>query len=204
MNRMLIISVIMLCLLSSCAIHNTFPFICFRKGCIKNQWHLREMKASLKLMKGNANKRKQIREAKNRKINHEDVDVAPGDYSFKEEEYKQKNDSVLTVNFKAGESAIDTIIIVNYNSQQQSILGKDSLFIKQYVEKHQAEMFEVIVVQEYIFPNSKEKNLKRKEKLVFYLEQLGIKKRIISSQRKNHLYDEESSEKIELRIRLKT
>lgn len=204
MNRMLIISVIMLCLLSSCAIHNTFPFICFRKGCIKNQWHLREMKASLKLMKGNANKRKQIREAKNRKINHEDVDVAPGDYSFKEEEYKQKNDSVLTVNFKAGESAIDTIIIINYNSQQQSISGKDSLFIKQYVEKNQAEMFEVIVVQEYIFPNSQEKNLKRKEKLVFYLEQLGIKKRIISSQRKNHLYDEESSEKIELRIRLKT
>lgn len=205
MKKLIIYSII-LCLLTSCAIHNTFPFICFRKGCIKNQWHLRELKASLKLAKGEANKRKQIREAKNRKRNPEQVNIAQEDYTFEEneEEYKTKTDSVLTFSIKAGQSSLDTIIIVNYQPGQESIPEKDSLFIEQYVERHQTHMFEVVVVQESVFPNLGRKTDRRKEKMVAYLEKLGIKKRIISSQRRNHLYDKESSERIELRIRLKT
>lgn len=195
----------MLSLLSSCAIHNIFPFVCFRSGCIKNQWHLREMKASIKLMKGEANKRKQIREAKNRKRTPEQVDIAKEDFTFRknENEHKTKSDSVLSFSIKAGQSSLDTIIIVNYLPGQENIPEKDSLFIKRYVERNQVQMFEIVVVQESVFPNSGGKNNNRKDKMVFYLEQLGIKKRIISSKRKNHLYDKDSSEKIEIRIRLK-
>lgn len=43
-----IIALLLLLVASSCATHSTFPFICFRSGCVHQQWNMRGMQKNMK------------------------------------------------------------------------------------------------------------------------------------------------------------
>lgn len=62
--RRVVLLLILLNLLSSCAIHNKFPFICFRSGCVKVAFGIYQIKAWKKNRQGKAQVRKNKANAK--------------------------------------------------------------------------------------------------------------------------------------------
>ena len=49
--------ILIICLVSSCAIHKEFPFICFASGCVKQQFNMKPFKKRMQIAI-NARKRK--------------------------------------------------------------------------------------------------------------------------------------------------
>ncbi len=83
--------VLIFCLLSSCAIHRKFPFICFRKECVLSQLHYYDAKDSFRRAKINASVRKKKRDMNRSKHRAKKDKSFPPDSTLIE---KQEKDSL--------------------------------------------------------------------------------------------------------------
>lgn len=185
-----------LIIVQSCAIHKKFPFICFRWGCFANQVGLPDGKVLLKQAKVNAKVRKKKREAKRRKRDKVNgIEVVKGKnatYEASREEASEKKDTVKTTYLSSGD--LNFVILV---LQKAHPPGKDSMYvntmdsdtltqsakgsIKNFLNANDVDNHDIIVVKEKIEYSNNELrgNSKQKEKVILFLEQLGIKRKQI-------------------------
>lgn len=196
-----VLYIILFIAFSSCAFHKEFPFICFLKGCVAKQWHLNDLKATIKGMKGQANKRKQKREAKARKRRGEkedDVEAVTNNKDKTEpdkiESPKRYQDSVLSLKPKKG---IDTLITVNYLNEDDSLHSSDKIFLMSYIQKNGLEKISEITIQEYLYDDGRKRNNRTKE-LRNYFKELKVPLIIVYTNRSIHLKEKTMSEKIEI------
>jgi len=137
-------------LLSSCAIHDKFPYICLRWGCFAKQVGLPDKKVVMKRMQTNAKVRKKKREAKKRKRNKMNETVVAtaksnNDSSSEQNEPTEaaKTDSTKYTFKPIGDS---NYLILVFNEAHPP--GEDSLLIK-YPEKDFSE-YEKVQIKNYV------------------------------------------------------
>lgn len=180
-------------LLSSCAIHDKFPYICLRWGCFAKQVGLPDKKVVMKRIQTNAKVRKKKREAKKRKRNKMNeptvsIDKPISNSSSEQEElieiskadstkysFKSNNESnYLILVFKEAHPPGEDSLLIKYPDQELSEYEKSE--IKKYVESvdfGKGDSFIVKEFKDYSQPELKG-NTKAKKKLVEFLKSLGI------------------------------
>jgi hypothetical protein len=161
-----LIALAAMCGLNSCAIHKEFPFICFASGCVKEQFKVREIKAGIKRMKGEASVRKRKRNKNKPDINHTEASV----------ETKKITDTVLVENpMKFSLVKQDTLITIQFSSKDEIISAEDQLFLKHYIAKTNTSKIIEIFIQEFYDENQTVKT-NRANTIKLYLISLGIPK----------------------------
>lgn len=180
-------------LLSSCAIHDKFPYICLRWGCFAKQVGLPDKKVVMKRIQTNAKIRKKKREAKKRKrnkMNETTVTTAKSnnDSSTEKDEptevaktdstkytFKPNGDSnYLILVFNEAHPPGEDSLLIKYPEKDFSEHEKSE--IKKYVESvdfGKGDSFIIKEFKEYSQPELKG-NTKAKEKLIEILKSLGI------------------------------
>lgn len=159
-----------ICFLNSCAIHKEFPFICFAKGCVKEQFKVREIKAMTKRMKGKANLRKRKRNKTNSDINHAEVNMET-------KKITDTTEAEQSIQFSLVRQ--DTLITMQYEATNDLISIKDQLFLKQYIAKTNTQKIIEIFIQEFYDENQKDKKV-RENNIKMYLISLGVPKEKIT------------------------
>ncbi len=130
---------IALLLFSSCAIHKKFPFICFRWECVVAQLKFPELKASIRLNKAIANSKRKKRNrgktdnSKIKEINKPNINQVE---KQSDPNANTRKDSVFT--FSAPPPPVktetsDTLIIYNYNLNEDNISEPDKNELKKYI-----------------------------------------------------------------------
>lgn len=123
----------MVCVFSSCAIHNKFPFICFNSGCVKKQFSMKPLKKRMQIALG-GKKRKlkaSVASSNNNKTsssyskNYNSKTATPQDSTVK--------DSVIERSRFNSIALLDTVIRIHYKDLTDSSLNKYKLFIKSFV-----------------------------------------------------------------------
>lgn len=176
-----VLFLILLILFTSCAIHKSFPFICFKGSCIGKQWHFRDIKTAGKNIKVNANQRKKKREAKKRKRRglEEKIESSEANGSLKEIEKPDivKQDSITSfkINFKGS----DTLIVINYGAREDSITEEYQLVLEKYFKAHDTRKITEITLQEYTDSDNLSGLTQRMKILMRYLSEINISKSLI-------------------------
>ncbi|MBN8693249.1 MAG: hypothetical protein J0L69_08630 [Bacteroidetes bacterium] len=180
-------------LLSSCAIHDKFPYICLRWGCFAKQVGLPDKKVVMKRMQTNAKVRKKKREAKKRKRNKMNetavVNAKSNNDSSNEQDEPIESAKTDSTKYTPNPNGDSNYLILVFNEAHPP--GEDSLLIKypekdfseyekvqirNYVESlnfGKGDSFIVKEFKEYSQPELKG-NTKAKEKLIEILKSLGI------------------------------
>lgn len=160
------LALVAMCLLNSCAIHKKFPFICFASGCVKEQFKVREIKAGIKRMKGEASVRKRRRNKNKPDINHIEASA----------ETKKTTDTVLVENpMKFSLENQDTLITIQFSPKDDLISTEDQLFLKHYIAKSNTNKIIEIFIQEFYDENQTVK-ANRANTIKLYLISLGVPK----------------------------
>lgn len=155
-----------MCVLNSCAIHKEFPFICFASGCVKKQFNMREIKAGIKRMKGEASARKRKRNKNKPDLNHTEASA----------ETKKNTDTVeVEKPMKFSLVKQDSLITIHYSAKDDLMSAEDQLFLKQYVAKTNTSKVIEIFIQEFYDENQKVKT-SRANNIKTYLISLGVPK----------------------------
>jgi hypothetical protein len=155
-----------MCALNSCAIHKEFPFICFASGCVKEQFKVREIKAGIKRMKGEASVRKRKRNKNKPDINHTEASA----------ETKKTTDTVLVENpMKFSLVKQDTLITIQFSAKDELTSDEDKLFLKHYIAKTNTSKIIEIFIQEFYDENQTLKT-NRANTIKLYLISLGVPK----------------------------
>lgn len=172
-----ILALALICFLNSCAIHKDFPFICFASGCVKEQFKVREIKAGIKRMKGEASVRKRKRNKNKPDINHTEVSA----------ETKNTTDTLKVEEpMKFSLVKQDTLITIHYSVKDDLMSTEDQVFLKHYFAKTTAHKIIEIFIQEFYDENQKHKT-NRANNIKIYLISLGVPKEklIIKSSKKS-------------------
>ena len=160
------LALVAMCFLNSCAIHKKFPFICFASGCVKEQFKVREIKAGIKRMKGEASLRKRKRNKSKSDINHVEANA----------ETKTIADTVnVEQSMKFSFVKQDTLITIHFSANDELISTEDQLFLKNYFAKTNTSKIIEIFIQEFYDENQKVKTL-RANHIKLYLINLGVPK----------------------------
>jgi hypothetical protein len=155
-----------MCVLNSCAIHKEFPFICFASGCVKEQFKVREIRAGIKRMKGEASLRKRKRNKNKPDINHTEASA----------ETKKNTDTVLVENpMKFSLVKQDTLITIQFSAKDEIVNADDQLFLKHYFAKANTSKIIEIFIQEFYDENQTVKT-NRANTIKLYLISLGVPK----------------------------
>lgn len=182
--------VIICLLLSSCAIHKDFPFICFRWGCFAKQVGLPSGKAIKKQVQINAKVRKKKREAKKRKKNKPEPYIISDKKGSTEEAEKskviKKDTSVLSYFAKGNANYLILVfleahppgedsLLINYPENREFSEYEKSA-IKNFVDSVSVGSGDAFIIKEYseyLQPELKGRT-KAKEKLFRLLNDFGI------------------------------
>lgn len=155
-----------MCFLNSCAIHKKFPFICFASGCVKEQFKVREIKAGIKRMRGEASLRKRKRNKGKSDLNHVEASA----------ETKTIADTVnVEQSMKFSLVKQDTLITIQFSSKDEIISAEDQLFLKHYMAKTNTSKIIEIFIQEFYDENQTVKT-NRVNAIKLYLISLGVPK----------------------------
>jgi hypothetical protein len=201
-----VLFLILVFLFTSCAIHKSFPFICFKGSCIGKQWHFRDIKTAGKNIKVNANQRKKKRAANKRKRHgiEEKTESIETKESIKEIEKPDivQQDSITSfkINFKGS----DTLIVINYGIREDSISEDYQVVLKKYFKAHDFQNITEITLQEYTGSDNVSGLTQRMKILMRFFYELNIPKAIILVKSIKPINKEQphiTTEAIEIRIR---
>ena len=124
--------ILIICLVSSCAIHKEFPFICFASGCVKQQFNMKPFKKRMQIAISGRKRRinASLSSSKNKKSkpNYPSNDI-PKIETAKDSTLK---DSVIQ---QTVFGVTDTVIKIYYLELTDSVLRKHKAFIKAFVKR---------------------------------------------------------------------
>jgi hypothetical protein len=131
----IIIFVLVACVFSSCAIHNKFPFICFKSGCVKQQFSMKPLKKRMQIALGGKKKKLKASAASSKTNNR--------NHSYSENYNKRTilpldstvKDSVIEPSRANSWSSMDTVIRIYYKDLTDSTLEKYKHIIKSFVTR---------------------------------------------------------------------
>lgn len=178
----------------SCAVHDKFPFICFRWSCIAAEFKLPKfdtngMKAARKARVSMRKKKRQ--RAKNRRLSKKGKPIKNYNENSEAEETVIKKDSLkyrfsalqedryIIISFNKKEPVKTDSIFVRYNSDGDDVLEYDKQFIKNYLDSNKVETISMIHVREH-FGDKKENEMQNrhtsvtKEHVIMFLQKLGV------------------------------
>lgn len=176
----------------SCAIHDKFPFICFRWSCIASELKLPHFDTTgmKKQMKARSSLRKKKRQrAKNKRLREKGIAV-PDNNSVAEEIPVKKDslkyrfaalseDKYIIISFDKKAPVKTDSIFVRYNYDEDDVLDYDKQIIKSYLDSNKADNITLIKVREH-FGDRKEDQLENKhtsitkEHVAIFFMKLGI------------------------------
>jgi hypothetical protein len=180
----------------SCAIHDKFPFICFRWSCITSELKLPDFNTSgmKKQRKARASLRKKKRQrAKNKRLSKKGNKASkPGyDYEDKDEPKTVKKDSLkysfssevkeeyIVIRFTRKDKEKADSILVKYPENGNEISAYDKQLLKMYVDSNKVENIEQIKIREHTGSKEEDEHLGKhsspvKRKLSEFFIELGI------------------------------
>ena len=177
-------------LFASCAIHDKFPFICFRWECIASEFKLPkwDTTGAKKQRKARASLRKKKRQrAKNKRLREKGItipDIDSEEATVKKDTLKYKfkalsEDRYVIISFNKKEPIKTDSIYVRYNADGDDVLDYDKQIIKAYLDSNKVENISLINVREH-FGDAKEDQQENKhtsitkEHVAMYFMKLGI------------------------------
>ncbi len=194
-----VLALFVLCMFNSCAIHFHFPFICFRKECIYNQWYF--PKAGLKIKSIKTKIAVKIHKTKRGRGRHNPEDETvktPNSSKKRVKSIKKKSvsDSLFTKHEppiqKTNSDTLSgqtskTNLIINYPFDDNAITEKEKKEIKKYLESIDIKNISKIAVKGYTDNKGSDaynKNLSsERAKIVYqYLIELGLPASKLSSE----------------------
>lgn len=134
-------------LLSSCAIHKDFPFICLRWGCFAKQVGLPSGKAIKKQAQINTKVRKKKREAKKRKRNKQEPYLVTDKNGTTEESEKSKETKKDTLNISYSAKGNANYLILVFLEAHPP--GEDSLLIN-YPDNREFSEYEKTAIKNFV------------------------------------------------------
>lgn len=186
-------ALVVLTLITSCAIHAEFPFICFRWSCIASEFKLpsfntsgmkkqRKARASLRKKKRQRIKNKRLREKGIVIVNNNNDSDNDGTQKQDSLKYRFKalqEDRYVIISFNRTDPSGTDSLYVRYNSDEDDILEYDKQLVKKYLDSNSVKKILLINVREH-FGDKKEDERQNKhtsitkEHIAAYLIKLGI------------------------------
>ena len=125
----------MICVLSSCAIHHEFPFICFRGGCVKQQFGMKPLKKRIQIALGGKKRKlktslagsKSTKRYPSYSKNYDSQKPTPRDSTVR--------DSIVEQVRANSFGLMDTVIRIYYKDLTDSVFIKYKMLIKSYVAR---------------------------------------------------------------------
>jgi hypothetical protein len=177
----------------SCAIHDKFPFICFRWSCIAAELKLPHFDTTgmKKQMKARSSLRKKKRQrAKNKRLREKGIAVpdnnpiVSGETPVKKDSLKYRfaalsEDRYIIISFDKKEPIKTDSIFVRYNNDEDDVLDYDKQIIRSYLDSNKVDNITLIKVREH-FGDKKEDEQQNKhtsitkEHIAMFLMKFGI------------------------------
>lgn len=203
-----LIFILVSCILSSCAIHHEFPFICFRAGCVKQQFSLKPFKKRLQASMGR--KRKKSYASKRGKRPYNSPESGTRGYDQKQGESnnnkRTENDSIIGIDPEKTIGAVDTVIRIYYAELNDSILNRQKAIINSYVKRTGAKnITEISLTDIYSRKESdSDESTSLKKEIGKYLLDIGVSKHRVYRRRNEHLKDKSGKykERLYLEVRI--
>lgn len=195
MVKKALILFISLLLFVSCAVHDKFPFICFRWSCIAAEFKLPSFKATgslKKQRKAKASLRKKKRQrAKNKRLREKGIAVPDinttadaGETAEKADSLKYKfkalqEDKYIIISFNRKDLVKTDSLFVRYNADGDDMLEYDKQVIKNYLDSTTVEKIILINVREHVGDKKEDDKHNKhastvKEHVAQYFVQIGI------------------------------
>ncbi len=207
MKKSSLIVITLICILAfqSCAFHREFPFICYAKACVKEQWQFKGIKNAFRKGKrklGLGKKKPYVEnDRKKGKKGSSDNSEANRREAVKDSINNAAKDSIS--NLKFGKSAIDTVIVIYFKNESDSLSEADQLFLKNFFIHHKKKITEIDIV-EFYDPSVHTAKLFRRKNVKKYLLNIPISKQLIVLRRykkKGVTLTQTMYERVEIRIR---
>jgi hypothetical protein len=180
--------------LSSCAIHKDFPFICFASGCIKQQFNLKPFKKRMQIAINGRKKRL------NASFSHSKKNTNKANTnSYSSPKIETVKDSILKdsvirqSSFGFGASS-DTVIRIYYADLTDSVLKKHKNFIKAFVKRSSVKSFSEITLTDF-FSEEGFTDKSIKIDIEKYLIDIGVSKHRLFWRRNKRVKIEDSTKK---------
>ena len=187
-----VLALLLLSLLTSCALHMQLPFICFQKECVQNQWRgVNKLGHKIKFF-GKQTIAK-IHKKKHRPVPLEsNIGIVKSHKNslktIKKNKENKISDSLLTQNNQAIQNMdFDTLscrqqknkLIINYPFNDDKISEKDKTEIKKYIERIDIKNISKIIVTGYIDNResdayNKSLSFQRAQRVYEYLIEIGV------------------------------
>lgn len=129
--------ILFIALLSSCAIHHEFPFICFKGSCVKQQFSLKPLKRKIQLATGG--KRKKIKGSQNSTNRYSKNSSYAKSSDLKKSnstDSTRKDTSTIIEPIGKGFALMDTVIRIYYEGLTDSVLNNYKKVIKSFVSRN--------------------------------------------------------------------
>jgi len=190
-SKQLIIVLLALILFTSCAIHKEFPFICFNRGCVKDQWNIPKLRHNVKIFRKQTVAKIYKKKNKNNHLeSRTEINIAKvyKDSLRVPKSTKAKTpDSIIVHEPINKKNTIDTLanlskknnLTINYPFNDANISEEDRKKVEKYFEYIDVKNISKIIVRGYtdnLGSSSYNKNLsdQRAKKIYEYLIKLGI------------------------------
>lgn len=129
--------ILFIALLSSCAIHHEFPFICFKGSCVKQQFSLKPLKRKIQLATGG--KRRKIKGSQSGANRYSKNPSYTKSSDFKKSnstDSTRKDTSIIIDPIGKGFALMDTVIRIYYEGLTDSVLNNYKKVIKSFVARN--------------------------------------------------------------------
>jgi hypothetical protein len=198
----------MSCVLGSCAIHHEFPFICFRGGCVKQQFSLKPFKKRLQASMGR--KRLKFSSSKSSRKRTNSPDGKTRSYDQNDEKLtgkkKAETDSIIAIGPERTFGMVDTVIRIYYADLSDSTLNRQKAIISSYVKRTGAKnITEILLTDIYSRKETdSDENSSLKKEIGKYLLDIGVSKHRVYRRRNEHLHDKSGKykERLYLEVRI--
>ncbi len=142
--------ILFIALLSSCAIHHEFPFICFKGSCVKQQFSLKPLKRKIQLATGG--KRRKIKGSQsntNRYSKNPSYAKSSDIKKSNATDSTRKDSSNIIESTGKGFALMDTIIRIYYEGLTDSVLNNYKNIIKSFVSRNGTEHISEISLSDF-------------------------------------------------------
>ncbi len=182
---------------SSCAVHTKFPFICFVRTCVKEQWHIGEMKLAIKRTAYHLSKRTKQHASTSKKYNRNES-ISSSDHERENDSLLVKNDSILSLR-----KGFDTTIVFYFKLESDSLEYEDLQFIERYFKNYKMKGFHEIEIREYYEAGTKYSHSERRKRVVSELNGAGVPGRALWVRRKQKIKSKDANrrERVEVKLR---
>lgn len=188
-----VIYILIISIFSSCAIHHEFPFICFRGGCVKQQFSLRPFKKKLQASMGRKRRKSSASTSGKRPGNK--YDGGTRGYDPKNEQsnsnIKTENDSLFGIEVKKTIGIVDTVIRIYYADLSDSSLNKQKALLNTFVKRTGLNNITDISLTD-IYSRKEtdtDESSSLKKEIGKYLMDIGVSKHKVYRRRNEHLED---------------